>query len=149
MLTNTKFQQNGIALLMSIILLLVITIVAVGGLRSTTMQERMSANFQEGIRLFQGSENKLNDTFVATLLASETKTTQGAVAATTSSGVTSSGVYSQSSISLAVGYSEFIFRNYKNNVTTWIDHDGDGVLDADESSSTHSQGVTVLVPLVN
>ncbi len=149
MLVNTGLQQKGVALIMSIVLLLVITVVAIGSIRSTTMQERMSANFQEGMRLFQGSENKLGAAYAAALIAAEAQSSQENIAATTASGITSNGSLSQHSISLAFGHSEFVYRNYNTNVTSWIDHDSDGVLDVGESSSSHSQGVSVLVPLID
>jgi type IV pilus assembly protein PilX len=49
-------QESGIALVIGLLLLLVITILSVVAMRGTTMQERMSANNQQQATTFQGSE---------------------------------------------------------------------------------------------
>lgn len=54
--TVNRKQEGGIALVIGLLLLLVITILSVVAMRGTTMQERMSANNQQQTITFQGSE---------------------------------------------------------------------------------------------
>jgi len=57
----TRRAQRGAALVISLIFLLVITIVAVAGTRSTTMQERMAGNTRDRNLAFQAAESGLRE----------------------------------------------------------------------------------------
>lgn len=57
----TRPAQQGAALVISLIFLLVITIVAVAGTRSTTMQERMAGNTRDRNLAFQAAESGLRE----------------------------------------------------------------------------------------
>lgn len=52
-------DQKGSALVISLIMLLVISLLAIGGLRSTILQERMSANLHDRELAFQAAEAAL------------------------------------------------------------------------------------------
>lgn len=52
-------RQKGSALIVSLVMLLLITLVAVGGMQSTIMQERMSANLHDRDLAFQAAESAL------------------------------------------------------------------------------------------
>ncbi len=60
--------QKGSALVISLIMLLVISLLAIGGLRSTILQERMSANLHDRELAFQAAEAALRagERFLAT-----------------------------------------------------------------------------------
>ena len=52
-------DQKGSALVISLIMLLVVSLLAIGGLRSTILQERMSANLHDRELAFQAAEAAL------------------------------------------------------------------------------------------
>ena len=54
-------MERGAALVISLIFLLVITIVAIAGTRSTTMQERMAGNTRDRNLAFQAAESGLRE----------------------------------------------------------------------------------------
>jgi len=54
-------RQNGSVLLVSLIILLVISLLAVGGMQGTIMQERMSSNLHDRELAFQAAEAALRD----------------------------------------------------------------------------------------
>ncbi|WP_127556574.1 pilus assembly PilX family protein [Saccharospirillum alexandrii] len=57
--TNAIQEQTGSALVISLIMLLIISLLAIGGLRSTILQERMSANLHDRELAFQAAEAAL------------------------------------------------------------------------------------------
>lgn len=61
-------HQKGSALVISLIMLLIISLLAIGGLRSTILQERMSANLYDRELAFQAAEAALRagERFLAT-----------------------------------------------------------------------------------
>jgi type IV pilus assembly protein PilX len=50
-------QQRGAALILSLVILLVLTLIGVAGMNSSVMQERMAANAQNSNRTFQAAES--------------------------------------------------------------------------------------------
>jgi type IV pilus assembly protein PilX len=52
--------QHGTALVMSLVVLLILTILAVASMSASSLQEKMSGNLQETTRAFQASESGLN-----------------------------------------------------------------------------------------
>jgi type IV pilus assembly protein PilX len=54
---KSRHQQRGAVLIVSLLILLVLTVVGVAGLTNTSLEERMSHNFQHGMLVFQGSES--------------------------------------------------------------------------------------------
>lgn len=55
-------NQRGVALIVGLILLLVLTIIGVVAIKSSTQQERMSASYQQQALTFQGAESLLRMT---------------------------------------------------------------------------------------
>jgi Tfp pilus assembly protein PilX len=51
--------QTGVALVFSLVILLVLTILGISSLRISTLEQAMSGNTQEGIRAFQAAESGL------------------------------------------------------------------------------------------
>lgn len=51
-----RSRQQGVALIMALVLLLIVTILGVSSMRTTTLQERMSANMFDRSLAFQRSE---------------------------------------------------------------------------------------------
>ena len=49
-------QQRGVALAVALVLLLIATLLGLAGIRSTTMQERMSANMYDRSLAFQRAD---------------------------------------------------------------------------------------------
>ncbi len=49
--------QQGVVLIISLVILLVITLIAVSGMNTSLMQEKMAANAQNGSRVFQAAES--------------------------------------------------------------------------------------------
>jgi hypothetical protein len=60
---GTLTNQNGSALPISLFILLVLTIIGATSLNGTVMEEKMSANFQNGNVAFQAAESSVNRTF--------------------------------------------------------------------------------------
>ena len=58
-------HQRGVALVVALLLLLVITIVGLAAVRSTTMQQKMTSNFQDRQIAFQAAEAALREGEVA------------------------------------------------------------------------------------
>ncbi|MGP4843816.1 pilus assembly PilX family protein [Marinobacter sp. 1Y8] len=56
---RTLGQQKGSALLVSLIMLLLLSLIAVAGMKSTIMQERMSSNLRDRDLAFQAAEAAL------------------------------------------------------------------------------------------
>jgi len=54
---NSRHHQHGAVLLVSLLILLVLTVVGVAGLTNTSLEERMSHNFQHDMLAFQGAES--------------------------------------------------------------------------------------------
>jgi Tfp pilus assembly protein PilX len=57
-------RQNGSALIISLLILLVLTIIGVTALNSSVMEEKMASNFQTGHIAYQAAESSVNRTFV-------------------------------------------------------------------------------------
>ncbi|WP_455205073.1 pilus assembly PilX family protein [Kaarinaea lacus] len=55
---NTK--QNGAALIVSLMILLVLTIIGVSALANTSLEERMAHNYQHATIAFQGAESAIS-----------------------------------------------------------------------------------------
>lgn len=53
-------QQRGAALIVSLIVLLVLTLIGVAGMNTSVMQERMAVNSQNSNRAFQAAESTLS-----------------------------------------------------------------------------------------
>lgn len=62
-MTSTNKNQRGSALIVSLLILLVLTIIGVTALNSTVMEEKMSSNFQTGNTAYQAAESAVNQTF--------------------------------------------------------------------------------------
>jgi Tfp pilus assembly protein PilV len=56
---DNRQRQRGIALVMGLILLVVITIIGIAAIRATTQQERMAANNQQQVLTFQTAEQAI------------------------------------------------------------------------------------------
>ena len=56
-------RQQGVVLVVALILLVVLTLLGVTSLNTTTLQEKMANNSQEINRAFQAGESGLNDAF--------------------------------------------------------------------------------------
>lgn len=53
-------RQSGAALIMSLVILLVLTILAITAMRTASLEERMAGNIQEATNAFQAAESGLN-----------------------------------------------------------------------------------------
>ncbi len=53
-------NQSGAALVMSLVILLVLTIIGVAAMRTSALEERMAGNIQEATHAFQAAESGLN-----------------------------------------------------------------------------------------
>ncbi len=58
---NCKASQRGAALVVSLILLLVVTLIGISGMQSTVLQEKMSGNFKDKNSAFQAAEAALRE----------------------------------------------------------------------------------------
>lgn len=63
-LPNRQTQQ-GTVLIISLLILLVLTVIGVTGLSNTSLEERMSHNFEQSTLVFQGAESALENVLVA------------------------------------------------------------------------------------
>jgi type IV pilus assembly protein PilX len=57
-------KQRGAALLISLLILIVLTIIGITGLSNTTLEERMSHNFQQSTMAYQGAESAIENILV-------------------------------------------------------------------------------------
>lgn len=57
----TQYAQQGSALLVSLVMLLLLSLIAVAGMQTTIMQERMSSNLADRELAFQAAEAALRD----------------------------------------------------------------------------------------
>jgi len=63
---RTLTNQHGAALVMSLIILLILTILGITAMRTSSLQEKMSANIQESTRVFQIAESGLQKSMSTT-----------------------------------------------------------------------------------
>ena len=158
-------QQQGIALVVGLILLLVATLLGITAIRSTTQQERMAANAQQQITTFQIAESAIRrmmgelrgqitppaDTTRSPIIAAlnpaspvvsseTTRTPQGGV----TSGVTANAVITYVNTSGASGYrlgvEQGSFVCYNFNITSTATQAGSNAFDQ------HIQGVCRVGP---
>lgn len=54
-------SQQGIVLVVSLLILLVLSIIGISAISNTGMEERMSNNFQQSMMAFQASESAINE----------------------------------------------------------------------------------------
>lgn len=73
-------RQSGVALVIGLVMLLVITLIAVAGMSSSTMHEKMSANAQNINRTFQAAESAVG-ALTGVLTGGDTSLLQTAMAA--------------------------------------------------------------------
>jgi type IV pilus assembly protein PilX len=57
--TGVPAHQRGVALIMSLVILLILTILGITAMRTSSLQEKMSANIQESTRVFEIAESGL------------------------------------------------------------------------------------------
>lgn len=75
-------RQNGVALIMSLVMLLILTILGVSSVQTTSLQERMSRNATDANMAFQAAESAVEEAegyleTVSSLLPFETANTEG------------------------------------------------------------------------
>lgn len=63
--TSNKNTQQGIVLIVSLLILLVLTMIGISAISNTSMEERMSNNFQQSMVAFQASESTIQQVIVA------------------------------------------------------------------------------------
>lgn len=73
-------RQSGVALVISLVLLLVITLIAISGMKSSIMQEKMAANAQNSNKTFQAAESAVG-TLTELLTGGTVSTLQESMAA--------------------------------------------------------------------
>lgn len=62
---NTRKKEQGVVLIISLLILLVMTVIGISAISNTSMEERMSNNFQQSMVAFQSSESTIQSVFVA------------------------------------------------------------------------------------
>jgi Tfp pilus assembly protein PilX len=55
-----RHRQRGTALIMSLVILMILTILGITAMSTASLEEKMSGNTQEGTRAFQAAESGLN-----------------------------------------------------------------------------------------
>mgnify|MGYP003385910985 FL=1 len=68
MLTLTKYSQQGVALVVSLVMLLVMSLLAVSSMNTTVLEEKMAGNYKDRNMAFQAAEAGLRagETFLRT-----------------------------------------------------------------------------------
>ncbi len=59
-----KNSQQGVVLIISLLILLVLTMIGISAISNTSMEERMSNNFQQSMMAFQASESAISKTIM-------------------------------------------------------------------------------------
>lgn len=60
---NPSGSQRGTALIMSMVILMILTILGITAMGTASLEEKMSGNTQEATRAFQAAESGLNEAF--------------------------------------------------------------------------------------
>ena len=60
---NHRSKQQGAALVVSLIILVVLTIIGITAMRTSTLEERMSGNMQDTLKAFSAAESALDRAF--------------------------------------------------------------------------------------
>ena len=63
---KSRQRENGIALFMSLVMLLIITVLGLSSVQTTTLQERMARNARDTALAFQAAESALKDAEIRT-----------------------------------------------------------------------------------
>ena len=58
-------HQRGVALIMSLVILLILTILGISAMGTSSLEQKMSGNIQEGTHAFEAAESGLNQAFNA------------------------------------------------------------------------------------
>lgn len=56
-------RQRGMALVMSLVFLMILTILGISAMGTSTLEEKMSGNIQEGTHAFEAAESGLSEAF--------------------------------------------------------------------------------------
>jgi hypothetical protein len=159
----SRGHQSGIALVMGLVLLLIITILGIAAIRSTTQQERMAANSQQQTVTFQSAEQvirqimeelrgqgvqpdcsagqsllvvaieKWTDPTTATCYVTRTPPTNNA-------SVTATATIAYTGTGIAPGYSAGSYKNYLFTITSTATQTGSNAWDQ------HLQGISRVGP---
>jgi type IV pilus assembly protein PilX len=72
-------KQSGVALFISLVMLLVLTIIGVSAVQTTSLEERMARNSRDRLMAFQAAESALRDAeaFLETIVTTESFTDVG------------------------------------------------------------------------
>jgi type IV pilus assembly protein PilX len=62
---KNRYRQQGVALFVSLIILLVLTVIGVGALSGTSLEERMAGNYQQSMVAFQAAETAIEKVIVS------------------------------------------------------------------------------------
>lgn len=57
---TTRHAQDGVALVTSLVILLVLTVLGIAAMRTSSLEERMAGNVQDAIHAFEAAESGLN-----------------------------------------------------------------------------------------
>jgi len=93
-------QQRGMALIMALVILMILTILGVTAMTTSSLEEKMAGNIQEQTRAFQAAESGVSEAMVQIL-----NSTTGVIPATTKnfSGGRSAARYRVNSLGLVTG----------------------------------------------
>ena len=59
-LADPTVQQRGVALVMALVILFILTLLGIASMSTSTLQEKMAGNIQEATRAFQAAESGIN-----------------------------------------------------------------------------------------
>ncbi len=138
-----KTQQQGMALLVVIVMLLMISAISISSIRSNTFHEKMTTSLQDSIRLGQSADNEINNM----ISAGPTMPATSAAAASSLTNITSGASSATVRRSMAVGFDGANWQHFDITAEAWID-DGDGDVEEFEPGVTHYQGYAILSPAV-
>lgn len=63
MTSHGGMRQRGVVLVMSLVILLILTILGISAMGTSSLEEKMSGNIQEGTHAFEAAESGLNQAF--------------------------------------------------------------------------------------
>lgn len=140
----TAGRQQGAALVVGLILLLVLTILAVSGVFTSTMELRMVRNTQTQERAFQSAEVAVEDALANPVLSTSSVFTQAAVAVPNSPGDTYSyQLQFVGQTPLGTGMTGFSIGTAFQSYHFQVDATGNG---PDNALSQHTQSFYVVGP---
>jgi type IV pilus assembly protein PilX len=135
-------REQGAALIVGLLLLLVMTIIGIAAMRGTTLQERMSANNQQQMITFQSAEAAINSVWGKVIQPAQPSVVNPLITANTTGPVTTSVITGNGTTTTAVLTKREVDLNCNGGGTcTYYEITGSSSQANTNTSETHVQRI--------